>query len=257
MSDEIRMPVFVPPEGAPKVNAAIVGVMHKIRDIPKTGYNKEHSYRFVEATVLTAKVQDAMVEFKLVLPPREVSRAVVSGILFMKFEFDAYCEDQAILNISSYSGSCRFQFRNGSCDDKASAKCLTSAMKQMEIALFKIPADVEDIERDRPDYIPPGDPATKPKSDKSDDDRRGFDEDQAAPDAHAPPPGEPVTSGDVKAFRSALTAVYTRDEADRIWLAHASLLDRASDEIYRLLADDYRHRWDIAPPALPETETRR
>jgi hypothetical protein len=222
-----RMPVFMPPEGAPKVALAIVGVKRDIDKIPKSGKNLEHKYNFVEATVLTAKVQDAMMKNKLVLSPREVHRGVQGGILFMKFEFDLYCEEQAILNIGSYSASCRFEFRNGSRDDKASAKCLTSALKQFEIALFKIPADVDDIERDREDFVPPPD-STSTTSTTAD--------------------GEPAMNLDVRTFRHALNSASIREQAEQIWLAHLALIESASDPVYRLLVDDYHSRWNVAPP---------
>jgi hypothetical protein len=226
----VRMPVFNPPEGAPKVTTAIVGVMRDIESIPKSGKNLEQKYAYVEATVLTAKVQDAMVKNKLSLIPREVGRAVMGegSILFMKFEFDAHCEDQSIMNIGSYSAACRFKFRNGSYDDKASAKCLTSAMKCMEIALFKIPADVDDIERDREDFVPPPDTSAG----------------STAPTGDA----EPAMNLDVRTFRHALNSASIREQAEQIWLAHLALIESASDPVYRLLVDDYHARWNVAPP---------
>ncbi len=246
MSDIVR-PIFVPPEGAPKVAQAIVGVMREVEEVPKSGTNKEHKYRFVEATVLMAHVQDAMVKHKLVLSPREISRAVIGGILIMKYEFDACCEEQAVINIGSYSAACRFQFRAGSYDDKATAKALTSALKQYSIALFKIPSDVADIERDRDDFEPPKrPPPTEPFAPRHDDPRDDLPPEAMAPQADEPP-DEPL-DGDLRAFRHRLRAAVNRSDADRLWRANAVLLNGCSDQIYNLLRDDYQDRWDVAPP---------
>jgi hypothetical protein len=270
----VRMPVFMPPEGAPKVFAAIVGVMHDIPKIPKTGRNKEHRYDYVEATVLTAKIQDAMIKHRLVLSPREVARSVLGGILFVKYEFDAHCDGEAVFNIGSITGSCRFQFRAGSYDDKAMNKTLTAALKQFEIALFKIPADVDDIERDEDVREPPprgnghdtSDDMRPPSAPPPPSDFPGdMPSREAAPpdDGEFPPPGEPPSRDPgappenpgnfqdrVRAFAERMSSAYTRDEADKLWRDEAAMLRQCSDTTYHWLADAYEGRWQIQPPSL-------
>src|SRR3954462_15171758 len=127
-------PIFMPPEGAPKVVAAIVGVMRDIPKIQKTGTNREHKYNFVEATVLTALVRDQMQKHGLVINPREISRTVQSGIMFIKYEYDLYCEEQAVINAGSCTGSFPFEFKSGSAADKAVSKCYTSALSPIRSA---------------------------------------------------------------------------------------------------------------------------
>jgi hypothetical protein len=272
MSDAtVRMPIFMPPEGAPKVLKAVNAVMRDIPNIEKTGNNKEQKYRYVEATVLTARVQDAMIKHNLVLSMREISRAVTGGILFIKFEFDAFCDDQAILNIGSFSGACRFQFKAGTYDDKAANKCSTTALKNYQIILFRIPADVDDIERDDEARPPPGrgngrddDPDARSARDRED---RGFDgppDDERPPAweagevASAPPPNDepPDDAGPadfqdrVRGLASKLKGVYSRAEADALWQEHAAMLRQCSDTTFNWLSDAYEGRWDIKPPAV-------
>lgn len=147
------------PPGAPHVIKAMLGVMLRVKAVEKTGFNKEQNYNYVEWAVLSAKLQDAMVQENLVLAPREISRSVLGKVLFVKFQLDAFWSDpqvpdgpgEYILNVAEGTGACRFEFRNGTTDDKAAGKAIAYGMKSLTVSLFKIPSDVDDIERDRPD----------------------------------------------------------------------------------------------------------
>lgn len=151
---ELERP-YVCDGGAPKVIAAIVGVMSRVREVPKLGRNKADNYDFVRWADLSALLQDALVQEKLVVAPREIKSWIVPGrskgsVLFTTFQFDCWhAEGQYILNMATGTGACRFEFQSGTLDDKAENKTITSAQKAMLTALFKIPSDVDqDIERD-------------------------------------------------------------------------------------------------------------
>lgn len=133
---------------APTVIKAIVGVMRRVKEVRKEGWNKEGKYAFLYVGDVLAKLQDAMVDEGLVIGQREVSRSIVSKILAIKYEFDAYHESgEAIYNIASHTGACRFEFKSGSTDDKSFSKALVSCEKYGLLALFKIPPDDHSTER--------------------------------------------------------------------------------------------------------------
>lgn len=133
---------------APNVIKAIVGVMGKVKEIKKEGWNKEGKYAFLYFGDVLAALQDAMVAEGLVIGQREVSRSIVSKILAIKYEFDAYhLSGEAIYNIASHTGACRFEFKSGSTDDKSFSKALVSCEKYGLLALFKIPPDDHATER--------------------------------------------------------------------------------------------------------------
>jgi hypothetical protein len=267
MSEDPTLPRFFPPEGAPKVIQAIVEVMRNIPAVPKSGRNLEQKYNYVEATVLTAKIQDAMIKAGLVLVPRELSRSVQSGILFIRFAFDAHSGDQSIFAIGNFTGACRFQFqRSGAFDDKAANKCLTTALKQFEIALFKIPADVADIERDEEVREPSGrgDGRDNPPDEPPDDRPPPHDTapDDQPPSDDGPPDDEPVGDAEpgdeapvdfqtrVREFAQRLKTAQNQREADALWSDEAVMLRQCNDTTYRWLADAYEGRWNIRPPKV-------
>jgi hypothetical protein len=164
VAPEIRPPVVV--IGGGKVTRAILGVMGRCKELPKSGYNKEGKYEYPTSNDVLAVTQDAMAAEGLVLTPREVDRKVVSKILFIKYEFDAKCEDETIVNLGSHSGACRFEFKSGATDDKAANKCMVNANKCYTLTLFRIPAGDLGVDREEePDSQPIHD-------DRSPDERR-------------------------------------------------------------------------------------
>jgi hypothetical protein len=116
-----------------------------------------------------------------------MARVVVGKTLFITYQYDAYWTDkeategQYILNLASNTGACRFEFKSGTTDDKAANKCQTAGLKTACISLFKIAADVADIERDDV-----GLPEADRRRERDGGDRRGSDEDR-----RPPPPADP------------------------------------------------------------------
>lgn len=135
--------------GAPHVLSAILGVMRRVREIRKQGWNKEGKYAFLYFGDVLAALQDAMVVEDLVVAQREVERKIINKILAVRYEFDAYHAPtgEAIFNIASHTGACRFEFKSGTTDDKAFSKAMVSAEKYGLLALFKIPPDDHSTER--------------------------------------------------------------------------------------------------------------
>ncbi len=131
-----------------KVVVGILGVMKRIKDVRKEGYNKEGKYGFVANSDLTPLLQDALVAEKITIGQREVSRAVISKILFIGYQFDIWHQDGGIIfNIGSHTGACRFEFKSGSTDDKSANKCFVAAAKYFALQQFKIAPDDNNADR--------------------------------------------------------------------------------------------------------------
>lgn len=145
--DVVLMRPRMHPDGAPKVISAIIGVMRRIPEVPKLGRNKADNYDFVRWVDLAAKIQDAFIEQGLVMAQREVSRKIVGKVLFIEYQFDIWhTSGEYILNMTSATGACRFEFKSGTTDDKSASKAATNGVKIATTSLFKVTADA-DVER--------------------------------------------------------------------------------------------------------------
>lgn len=158
---------------------AMVGVMRRVKEIRKEGYNKEAKYFFVYVGDVYAALQDAFVEEGIIISQREVERKIVQKVLAMRFEFDVYRDDEWIVNFASHTGACRFEFKSGATDDKAFNKALTSVSKYVLLTTFKIPADDHNTERvsdgDADSQGPNHDPGRDERDDRRPDERRSDD----------------------------------------------------------------------------------
>lgn len=180
------MPVSGPPMTTTvpaKVVKAMLTVMMSIREIAKAGYNSEGRYEYIASEDFDAKLQDALVKARLVIGQREISRSITGKILFIKYEFDAMHEDgEAIFNVASHTGACRFEFKSGSTDDKAANKCHTTARKYALLHLFSIPPNTTGVERS--DYDPDasaGDRDDDREMSRRRDTRHDYDDRRAEP----------------------------------------------------------------------------
>lgn len=149
----------------PALSKAMIGVMRRVREVPKVGWNKEAKFDFIAAGDVLASVQNALVSEGLWLSQREVGRTIVNKILFIKYELDIYHESgEAIFNAASHTGACRFEFKSGTTDDRSANKAYTAAEKRMLLGIFKIPADDHHTER-----ASDGDPDGQGENDEPDD----------------------------------------------------------------------------------------
>lgn len=146
----VLMQPKISPGGAPEVIKSIIQVMKKVHEIPKLGWNAVDKYNYVRFVDLSAKLQDALALYNLVMAQRTVKKTVIGKVLFLDFQFDLYHDTgQYIINMMSLPGACRFEFKSGTTDDKSPGKAVTAGLKSAVISLFKIPAGVDgDIERE-------------------------------------------------------------------------------------------------------------
>jgi hypothetical protein len=140
------LPIMTNPELVAK---AIIGVMGKVKEVAKSGYNKEGKYGYVYFGDVRALLQDAFVSVGLTLNQRQVGNPrVVGKTLMIKYTFDAFTADGGIiLGITTTTGACRFEFKSGTFDDKAPNKAFTAGEKSAMTALFKIAPDDNQSER--------------------------------------------------------------------------------------------------------------
>ncbi len=146
------------PEQSPEVDKivpAIIGVMTRVRDVPKLGTNKSEGYAYVKSADLSARVQDAIVNEGLaVLPRQQGEPQIIVGttgkVLLITFQLDLWhVSGQFIKAACEGSGSARLETKAGVLDDKSVGKAITYALKSLTIAMFRIPTDADqDIERD-------------------------------------------------------------------------------------------------------------
>lgn len=283
-SAEIHSPARIdtPPQigvqASPRVVAAIIGVMKRITEIRKEGWNDDGKYSYVYYGDVLAKVQDALVAEELVISPREMNRTIVGKTLFIKYEFDAYhSSGQAILGISSHTGACRFEFRSGSTDDKSANKCLTSGMKYGLLALFKIPPEDHHSERfsdgdadgQGKNFDPERPPGTTtreeaPSRPRADDGWPGprpgesapppgpEDEARTASSAEAPPSeaGEIDFREDCQRFSKKLKNARDIHEAEDFWEADSALIHRMPDPTYDYFRSMFKSQFGDFPPAV-------
>lgn len=272
-----------------KVVQGIVGVMRRVKDVPKEGWNKDGKYSFIDNKDLTPLLQDALAQEKITISPREVSRNIINKIMMIGYQFDIWHVDGGvIINIGSHTGACRFEFKAGGTDDKAANKCMVAASKHFNLQLFKIAPDDNNAERD-PDAEGPEEPRRDRRDDRARDDRPRDDrprERSDVPQIEGPPPGPPddapppepphdeVPPGDVPygtgrvspppenpaevGFRDRIMGLkkalietaQTEDDAHDVWRDNAALLRQCADTTYEFLRTCYQKRWAIFPPSV-------
>lgn len=172
---------------------AVASVMKRVKEIKKSGWNKDARYGFITNDDVMAYLQDAMSDVNLFFGQREISAKIVQKVVMVKYEFDLYHEGSPILRtVGALTGACRFEFKSGTVDDKALAKAHTSAYKNFVLKFFQIPSDENEAERTEPasdgdpdfhsdDRDPPRDQGSRydrREGDRRDDDRRDGDRDR-------------------------------------------------------------------------------
>lgn len=130
------------------ITRGMIGAMARIKDIGKSGYNKDGKYAFIYYGDVLAAVHDALVAEKINVVQRQVAARVIQKILCVKYTFDIYHEDgDGVLNMTSSTGACRYEFKVGTTDDKSWNKAYTAGLKVALLSLFKIPPDDNQAER--------------------------------------------------------------------------------------------------------------
>lgn len=127
---------------APKVIEALIKVKRDVTSIAKEGDNKSDRYSYIRAIDVMAALQQKEAEWGLMVAMRMVSWKIENKVLAVTYVFDVHHESgEAIFNFASHIGSCRFEFKSGTTDDKAFAKALTSCQKGAHLHLYKIPSE--------------------------------------------------------------------------------------------------------------------
>ena len=218
------------------VSQAVLAVQSDIEVIAKAGWNAFQRYKYAKWEDVAAALYPLLTKNKLLIHQSEVERTVIDrgaggSVLAIVYDFTFInAESNEAWPPVRWTGMARLIDAKGVPDDKAAAKCHTSAEKYCAIKLFKIRTEeAQHIDADADDgAVTPQRQPPQPAPD-------AMRSEKAAPaqqQTQRPPPGDPKPLKDIAAVKALeeeakLAADMGSDAFAALWRARASEQERA------------------------------
>ena len=215
------------------VSQAVLAVQSDIEVIAKAGWNAFQRYKYAKWEDVAAALYPLLTKNKLLIHQSEVERTVIDrgaggSVLAIVYDFTFInAESNEAWPPVRWTGMARLIDAKGVPDDKAAAKCHTSAEKYCAIKLFKIRTEeAQHIDADADDGAPPRPtPPPQPAPD-------AMRSENPAPPQQRQPPSDPKPLKDIAAVKALeeeakLAADMGSDAFAALWRARASEQERA------------------------------
>jgi ERF superfamily len=138
---------FLTPGPFGEVIGAVAAVMKELKPVGKGGKNTFHDYKYARMQDILQELTPLMGEHGIVVFQYERQRQSFDDGKVIAVQYDfvvAHKSGQTWVNPVPQTGMSPCRTSNGKFDDKAYAKCHTSARKYFLLSLFQIPTEDED-----------------------------------------------------------------------------------------------------------------